>query len=113
MKDVLAFWRGPIRGCARRARVHTRGQPVYIPLALTLWLDKKQNSLLGTVRATTKDAILQPQGIGPDNPCADTELVHSLVVFQYAGNSSETLVSSCSSSFSFPLIPPSIIQHGL
>jgi hypothetical protein len=31
MKDVLAFWRGPIRGSAWRASDHTRRQPVLVP----------------------------------------------------------------------------------
>jgi hypothetical protein len=73
------------------------------------------SSLLGTALATTNDTALQPQGIGPDNPRADTKLTHSLVAFQHVGDSSEAFVSSCSpcsSSFSCPLILPPVIRHG-
>lgn len=78
MKDILAFWRGPIRGSAWRARVHTRGQPVDIPSALSLVAAQggKKSSLLGTALATTNNTALQPQGIGPDNPRVDTKLMH-------------------------------------
>lgn len=72
----------------------------------------KQSSLLGTALATTNDTVIQPQGIGPDNPRADTKLIHSLITFQHAGNSSEAFLSSCSSSFSFPLILPPVTRHG-
>src|SRR6266849_1699424 len=88
-----------------------------IPSALTLCgcTRGEKGSPLGTALATTNDTALQPQGIGPDNPRADTKLTHSLVAFQDVGDSSEAFISSCSScssSFSCPSILPPVIRHG-
>jgi hypothetical protein len=61
MIDVLAFWRSPIRGSARRARVHTRGKPVYIPSGSTLWLYKEKK------KAHCSEQLLQLRTTQPSN----------------------------------------------